>query len=124
MTTSAVSGKAGVVNIGGSVSEAFDWSMDRNTEALEATSFDSSGNREYVDGLFGWGGSFSTYIFLNQTGTQAAATFQTGAAAGTATPKFTGSILITNEPIACAVDGIVSYAYTFQGTGACTAATA
>ena len=124
MTTSAVTGKAGVVNIGGALSEVFNWQMDRNTEAVEATSFDSSGNREYVAGLFGWAGSFSSYTFSNKTGAQAAATFQVGASADTSNPKFTGSIIITNEPVSVPVDGAVEYAYTFQGTGACTAATA
>ena len=124
MTTAAVTGLAAVINIGGAVAEAFNWSMDRNTEAVEATSFDSAGNREFVAGLFGWGGSFTTRKFLNQTGSQAAATFMVGAAASAANPKFSGALIITNEPVAVAVDGAVEYGYTFQGTGVCTAATA
>ena len=123
MVTSAVTGMSAVINIGGSVAEAFNWSMDRNTEAVEATSFDSAGNREFVPGLFGWSGSFSTLRFMNKTGSQAAASFQVGASAGTATPKFSGAIIITNEPCATPVDGRVEYAYTYTGTGVCTAAT-
>ena len=124
MVTSAVSGKAGVVNVGGALGEITQWQMDRNVEALEATSMSSSGNREFIDGLFGWSGSFTALDFVNQTGTQAAATFQVGATVTAALPKFTGSIIITNEPVATPVDGRVEYAYTFTGTGACTAATA
>lgn len=120
----AITGKSASINIGSAVVRAVSWSMDRNTEAVEVTSFDSSGNREYVAGLFGWSGNFTTLLFLNKTGLQSAATFQTGASAGTDTPTFAGSILITNEPVAVAVDGRVEYAYTFTGTGACTAATA
>jgi len=120
----AVTGKAGVVNIGGSVTRVTAFTMDRNTEAVEVTSFDSSGNREYVAGLFGWAGTFNALKFLNQVGLQAAATFQVGAAAGTDNPKLSGSIIITNEPVNCPVDGRVEYGYTFTGTGACTAATA
>jgi len=124
MTTAAVNGQAAIINIGGSIAEAFNWSMDRNTEAIEATSFDSAGNREFIAGLFGWGGSFTTRKFLNQSGAQAAATFQVGASVTAALPKFSGALIITNEPVAVAVDGAVEYAYTFQGTGVCTAATA
>jgi len=123
MVTSAVTGKAGTVNISGALSEVFAWTMDRNTEAVEATSFDSSGNREYVVGLFGWSGTFSTLRFANKTGSQSGATFNVGATTTSALPSFRGAIIITNEPISCPVDGRVEYAYTFTGTGACTAAT-
>ena len=124
MTTPALTGKDGVVNIGGVIAEVTQWSMDRNTEAVEATSMTSGGNREFVAGLFGWSGTFTLLKFINKTGAQAAATFQVAAAAGTASPKFSGSILITNEPVTVPVDGRVEYAYTFTGTGANTAATA
>jgi len=124
MTTSAVTGKAAVITIGTAVAEANAFSVDRNTDAVEATSFDSAGNREYVAGLFGWSGSFTTLRLINKTGAQAAATFAAGATAGTSNPTIAGAIIITNEPIALTVDGITSYGYTFTGTGACTAATA
>jgi len=123
MVTSAVTGKAGSISVGATTAEVFAWTMDRNTEAVEATSMDSGGNREYIVGLFGWSGTYSTLRFANRTGSQAAATFQVGASVGTATPTFKGGVIITNEPISCPVDGRVEYAYTFTGTGACTAAT-
>jgi len=122
--TAAVTGKAGVVNIGGAIAEVTQWSMDRNTEAVDATSMDSGGNSEFVDGLFSWSGTFTTLAFINKTGSQAAATFQVGAAPSAANPKFTGALILTNEPVAVPVEGRVEYAYTFQGTAACTAATA
>lgn len=124
MITSAVTGLAGVVNIGGAFAEVTAFTIDRNTEAVEATSFDSSGNREFVAGLFGWSGTFRTLRLANKTGAQAAATFQVAAAAGTSTPTFAGALIITNEPVSTPVDGIVEYNYTFTGTAALTAATA
>lgn len=124
MTTSAVSGKAGIVSIGATVNEVTQWSMDRTVEALDATSMSSAGHKEFVAGLDGWTGTFTTLAFVNKTGSQAAATFQVGAAASAANPKFTGAIIITNEPVAVDVGGVVNYAYSFTGTAACTPATA
>ncbi len=125
MTTTAVSGKAGVVNIGGVVTEVTEWTLEHNVEALEATSMSSGGNREFVAGLEDWSGTFTTQALLNKTGAQAAATFQVGAAAAAATPVFSGAIIITNEPVATPVGGdTVKYAYTYQGTEALTVATA
>lgn len=123
MATSAVVGKAGVVNIGAALAEVTTWSMDRNTEAVDATSMSSGGNREFLPGLFNWAGVFTTLLFANKTGGPNAATFQVGATADVSNPKFTGQIIITNEPVEVAVDGVVQYAYTFQGTGSVTAAT-
>jgi len=122
--TNAVHGKSGVVNIGGAIAEVSQWSMSRVTDATEATSFDSAGNREYVEGLFGWTGSFTSLVFANKTGLESAATFQVGAAAGANTPTFAGAIIITDEPVAVDVNGVVQYAYTFTGTGANTVAVA
>lgn len=123
MVTAAVTGKAGIVNIGGVVAEVTQWSMDRNSEAVEATSMSSAGNQEFIVGLFGWSGTFTTLAFLNKTGAQAAATFQVGASASAANPVFTGAIILTNEPVTVPVEGRTEYAYSFTGTAALTAAT-
>jgi hypothetical protein len=125
MTTSAKAGKAGRVQVGATVTEVTGWTLDRTTDALDATSMASSGNREFIDGLFGWTGTFTSLTFINKTGSQASATFDVLAGTPAATtPRFSGAIIITNEPVACEVGGVVQYAYTFTGTGACTAATA
>lgn len=120
----SITGKAGVVTIGATVAECTTWQMDRNTEAVEVTAMDSAGNREYIAGLFGWGGSFTTLTFLNKTGSQAAASFDVGATQSATLPRLSGAIIITNEPANVPVDGRVEYGYTYQGTGVCTAATA
>ena len=124
MSTAAESGKAGVVNIGGVIAEVTGWNMSRPVVALEATSMSSGGNQEFVAGLAGWSGTFTAEVFANKTGAQTAATFQVGAAAAANTPTFSGSIIITDEPIAVDVAGVVNYAYTFQGTGVCAVAVA
>jgi predicted secreted protein len=122
--TNAVTGKAGVVTIGATVNEVTAWNVDRTTEAVDVTSMSSSGNGEYVAGLFRWNGAFTTLNILNKTGSQAAASFDVGATRSAYLPRVSGAIIITNEPVNCPVDGRVEYGYTFQGTGACTVATA
>jgi hypothetical protein len=123
MATAAIHGKSGKVTVGSAVAEVTSWSMSRTTAADDATSMDSSGNAEFIDGLFNWSGSFTTLVYGGLVGAQAAATFSTAAAASATTPTFSGAIIITDEPIQVEVNGVVQYQYTFQGTGACTVAT-
>ena len=125
MTTGAKTGKGGSVTIGSAVAEVTAWNISHTVDAVEATSMDSSGKGEYIPGIERWSGSFNTLKVLNKTGSQAAATFDTlaGTAAVTS-PRYSGAIIITDEPVAVPVDGRIEFAYTFQGTGTCTVATA
>ncbi len=123
MVTAAVTGKAGVVKIGAStVAEVTAWSVDRPVEAILATSMDSAGNNEYVEGLKGWSGSFTSLLYdaLVAVGGAQAGTFQVGAVASAGAPILTGSVIITNEPVAVTVEGRTEWQYSFQGTGALT----
>ena len=117
--TSAVHGKSGVVSIGGVIAEVTTWNVSRTAAADEATSMTSAGNQEFVEGLRGWTGAFTTVVYATKIGLQSAATFQVGASAASNQPAITGAIIITDEPVQVDVNGVVQYQYTFTGTGAC-----
>lgn len=120
MPTTAVAGKTGIVTVGTAVAEVRGFSVVREVEALDATSFDSSGNREFIDGLAQTSGSFTTLVFLNKTGAQAAATFQVGAAPAANQPSFSGAINITSEGVEADVEGEWGYSYDYTFSGAVT----
>lgn len=115
-----LSGKAGSVYIGSNIAGIKSWTLDQIVEALEGTGFDSGGHKVYTPGLGGWSGSFE--------GFKDAAPLTIGTAISlelresqTASQKFTGSAIITGLHAATAVDGLVTYGYDFQGTGALSA---
>jgi len=113
MSTAAVSGKTGRIEIGTTVAEVVDWNADIVTEALDATSMSSGGKKEFIAGLEEGSGSFATVQFLNKRGAQAAATFGVGASAASNAPDISGKIIITTEGTAVPVDGRVAYSYDF-----------
>jgi hypothetical protein len=99
------------------------WSLDYTVDALEGTGFDSSGKRVYTAGLSGWSGSFEGYkdgapIAI---GSAVALELEESATAG---QEWTGTAIITSVGVNVAIDGLVTYAYNFQGTGTLTVATA
>ena len=118
------SGKAGQVDAAAAVTGVKSWSLDYTADTLETTDFADAGVKTYVVGGSGWSGSFeglkdgaplalagaSVAIALKET--------------QTATQKWTGSAFITGIHANTSADGIVTYAYDFQGTGALTVATA
>ncbi len=118
-----VAGKAGEVTVGGaSVTGIKSWSLDQVVDTPETTGFDSGGLKVYVPALSGWSGSFE--------GFKDGAPLTIGAEIAlvlkesqTATQKFTGQAIIKGLHPKTPVDGVVSYSYDFQGTGALTIAT-
>ena len=118
------SGKAGAVNVAAAdVNGIKSWTLDYVYDALEGTGFDSSGHRVYTPGLDGWSGSFEGFKDAAPLtiGTEVALVLEE---TQTATQKFSGQAIITGLHPSVSVDGIVSYSYDFQGTGALTIATA
>ena len=119
-----ISGKAGQVDAAAEVTGVKSWTLDYTADTLESTDFADAGVKTYVVGGSGWSGSFeglkdgaplalagaSVAIALKET--------------QTATQKWTGSAFITGIHASTSADGIVTYAYDFQGTGALTVATA
>lgn len=120
MVTTAQSGKTGSITIGTAVAEVNGFTINREVEALDATSFDSTGNMEFIDGLAQTNGTFTSLVFLNKQGTQASATFQSGASPATNNPSFAGAIVITTEAVAHEVAGVVTYSYNYTFSGAVT----
>jgi len=118
----AISGKAGQVDAASEVLGIKSWTLDYTVDTLDATDFDDAGTKAYIVGCSGWSGSFEGY----KEGGVAPLTLA-GAAVNLAlketqtdTQKWTGSAYITGIHVNTSHDGIVTYAYDFQGTGALT----
>lgn len=120
-----VSGKGGSVTFTSGQTSVHSWTISYAGDALETTDFDdSTGGRSYIPGLTGWSGSYDCYYSTANTavpGTTGSATFKT--TTGTV-GLFYGSLIITGMDVGAPVDGIVTQAYTFQGSGALATSTA
>lgn len=111
----ALSGKLGSVDIGGAVSEARNWEIELTSEALDATTYGSSGWLEFIAGLSGGSGTFESLNARITVGLKAAATFAIPSG-----PSIAGSIIITGYTPSAPVDGVVTYTYAFTFTGVIT----
>jgi len=99
------------------------WTIDYTTDTYEGTGFDSSGAKVFTAGLSGWSGSFEGFkdgapIAI---GSAVALELEESSTAG---QEWTGTGIITGVSASAPVDGLVTYSYTFQGTGALVVATA
>lgn len=127
----AIQGKSGALYVGAApdkVAEMKSWSLDLGADNIDVTTFDSNGWKEFLAGLKEWSGSAEGNFKLEDTqgqkalfdawinGTVLAAEFRLGAA----TPKFTGSVLVTGVSVEDAVDGEVTISFDLQGTGSLT----
>ena len=118
-------GTAGQVDSPAAVTGIKSWSLTYTVAMLDTTDFADAGVSSFIPGKTEWNGSFEGY----KDGTPQAIT--TGASitiklyeTQTASEFWTGSAYITSVTPSVDHDGIVSYAYTFQGTGALTVAAA
>jgi hypothetical protein len=92
------------------------WSLEYTSDALETTDFGSAGVKDYIIGGSGWSGSFAGY----KDGAPLSIGTIWGielAESSTTTQMWLGNIIITGVNATVGHDGIVSYNYTFQGTG-------
>jgi hypothetical protein len=93
------------------------WSLDYTADTLETTDFGSAGVKEYIIAGSSWGGSFDglkdgvplgigseVYLVLSES--------------DTASQNWLGKAFITGVSANVSNDGLVTYSYTFQGTGA------
>jgi hypothetical protein len=99
------------------------WTLDYTADAYEGTGFDSSGIRVYSPGLKGWSGSFEGYKDGAPIAIGTAVNLELEESA-TVGQEWTGSGIITSVGVTTPIDGLVTYSYTFQGTGTLTVATA
>lgn len=118
-----LAGYGGSVYAPGAIAGVREWSIDYTADALDSSGFDGGQNKTFIVGQKQWSGSFNGFKdgAPLAIGTVLAAEFKESA---TATQKWTGNIYITNIAPAAAVDGIVTYNYSFQGSGALTVPTA
>ncbi len=100
------------------------WSVDYTIDVIESTDFADAGVRSYILGASGWAGSFDGL----KDGAPIALSTATCALqlkeSATTGQIWTGNAYITGIHPSVTFDGIVTYSYDFQGTGALTIATA
>ena len=113
-----ISGKAGEVKAPGGITGIKSWTLTYEVDALDATSFVHAGVSAFKPGITRWSGSFEGY----KTGVPIAGLHTEVALelleSQTANQDWTGQAIITSITPSTDHDGLVSYSYTFQGTGA------
>ena len=92
------------------------WSLDSTADTLEATDFDDVGVKAYIIGGSGWSGSFEGFKDTTPLGIGAEVYLVLGEST-TAYQNWIGKAIITACHPSTSLDGIVTYAYDFQGTG-------
>jgi predicted secreted protein len=117
--TTAISGKDGVVTGANSASEVTEWSVSLTAEALEATSMDSNGWREFIVGLQGASGSLTCIGARPTTGSAASLVLKTKSSGGV---EISGAAIFSSVEVATPVDGVVTYSADFTFTGEVTVA--
>ena len=121
-----VAGKSGYVAIGATASQVSgtnQWSIDYTADMLETTDFSASGVATYIPGVSRWSGTFSGYKdgvpqTLGVTNSVSIYLAESG------TTNWSGLAFISGVHPTTNHDGIVSYAYDFQGTAGLTVASA
>ena len=113
-----VAGKAGQVDTGSAVSGIKSWTLDYTVDMLETTDFADAGVKSFIAGGSGWSGSFEGFKEGVPQTIGASITLKLYEVAAGA--LWTGSAFITGISASAAIDGIVSYSYTFQGTSTLT----
>jgi len=112
-----VAGYGGDLLAPGIIAGVREWAIDYAANAIDSSGFDGGQPKTFKTGQTEWSGTFNGFkdgVPL-AIGTELAAEFQESAVA---TQKWTGDIIITNVGPSSAVDGLVLYPYTYQGTGA------
>jgi len=112
----------------GTLSTMKSWTLNYKADLYDSTNFDdSTGGRSYVSGFTGWSGTFEGFFASTGNvmvpGNSRNIVFRTSS--GTSTVGvFRGDTIITGMDVGVSVDGLVTQAYTFQGTGALATSTA
>lgn len=111
-----VAGYGGDLLAPGIIAGVREWSIDYVANTGDTSGFDGGQPKTFKTLQTEWSGSFSGFKdgAPLAIGAELAAQFQESAVA---TQKWTGTIIITDIGGANAVDGLVLYTYTFQGTG-------
>lgn len=119
-----VTGTAGEVTItGGTVAGIKSWTINYVADTQESTAFDSTGVGSYLGTITHWSGSFEGYKDGAPVAIGGAAVAGVFKETQTATQKWSGNIIITGITPKTDIKSLVTYAYTFQGTGVLTVPT-
>ncbi len=123
-----IAGRSGFVAIGASttpVAGINQWAIDYTVDMLETTDFSASGIASYIPGISRWSGTFSGYKdgVPQSLGVSSSVSMHL-AESNSASQIWTGLAYISGIHPTTNYDGIVSYAYDFQGTGALAVASA
>ncbi len=119
------SGRTGFVDTASVVIGITQWSLDYTADMLETTDFSASGIAAYIPGVSRWSGTFSGYkdgtpIALGVTNSVSIVLGESSVS----TERWSGVAFISGIHPSTNFDGVVSYAYDFQGTAALTVPTA
>ncbi len=123
------SGAKGYVGASTAIAGINQWSMDYTVDMIETTDFSVAGVAAYIPGINRWSGTFSGFKdgAPKALGTTTAVDLwllesATAAIASSETKVWKGSAYISGIHPTTNFDGIVSYAYDFQGTASITVA--
>jgi len=119
-----IAGKAGEVTVAGSsVTGINTWSIDYNAATEDVTDFSDSGVDAHIPTTTGWTGSFEGFKdgAPLAIGTEIALVLKESQ---TTTQKWTGQAILTNVGANTSAKGVVTYKYSFIGTGVLTIPTA
>lgn len=116
-----ISGRSGMVMAAGDIAGIKSWTLDYTVDILDTTDFADSGtspySRTFVPGLSGWSGSFEGYKTTSPITLGTSSSSITLRLEEDGSRYWEGQAFITGIHANTAVDGIVTYAYDFQGTG-------
>lgn len=109
--TESIHGKDGtVVGVTG-VTEITEWSVELTEDANEATSINSAGKRQFINGLTGASGSIAAKGKTIPPRGNVSLILQTGTAVGSG--RITGDAIMTNVNITNPHDDVVNYTADF-----------
>lgn len=112
--TTAIAGFDGSLTGPTGLVEVKNWKLDVTTEALDATSMSSGGYKEFVEGLKGASGSFTSQGTAIPARGLSAMTLKTKSTGGA---TITGSAIVNSVSVGDPVDGLVTYDGSFVFTG-------
>ena len=93
------------------------WALDYTADTLEVTDFADAGIKTHIIGGSGWSGSFEGFKDGVPLSIGAEVYLTLGESA-TASQNWLGKVIITGAHPNTSADGIVTYSYDYQGTGA------
>ena len=117
-----VVGYGGQVSAPGAIAGIRAWSIDYVANVQDTSGYDTDQPKTFIATQTEWSGNFEGFKdgAPLAIGTILAGEFLESAVA---TQKWTGNIIITNLRPVSSVDGVVTYAYDFQGTATLTVPT-